>query len=51
MPRLPPRRLQWNGDNLTRAAKQPKLDWARLIRAEDIMIPACTGAIAPPFEA
>ena len=39
---------QWNGDNLTRAAK---LDWARLIRTEDLMLPSCPGAAAPPFEA
>jgi hypothetical protein len=39
---------QWNGDNLTRAAK---LDWARLIRTDDLMLPSCPGAAAPPFEA
>ena len=39
---------QWNGENLTRAAKDA---WVALLQREDLMIPSCDGAAAPPFAA
>ena len=37
---------QWQGENLTRAAKDA---WVRLIRSADLMVPNGEGARAPPF--
>ena len=39
---------QWNGENLTRAAKDA---WVALLQREDLMVPSCDGAAAPPFAA
>ena len=39
---------QWNGKNLTRAAKDA---WVALLQREDLMLPTCDGAAAPPFAA
>ena len=39
---------QWNGENLTRAAKDA---WVALLGREDLMIPNCDGAAAPSFAA
>ena len=39
---------QWNGENLTRAAKDA---WVKLLEREDLMLPSCEGATAPPIAA